>query len=102
MNEFLISHGIQSSSFRDSTSFFIIFFLFPHIFYSLLFGLWVHQVFQVTIADLLSSPTPAPSNLLLDLNMNLNPETMMHDDVNTVKHRQPDTLYKPMLFEPLR
>ena len=30
--------------------------------------------------------------------MNLNPETMLHDDMDNVKYRQLDTLYKPVSF----
>ena len=33
--------------------------------------------------------------------MNLNPKIMVYDDVYNVKYRQPDTLYKPVLFKPL-
>ena len=43
-------------------------------------------------------------NVLLDsnLNMNLNPETTVHDDMYNVKYRKPDTLYEPILFQPLK
>ena len=60
--------------------------------------------FQTTMTDPLLRPTHAPSNLLLDLNlnMNLNHETKMHDNTYNVKYRQFDTLYKSMLFEPLK
>ena len=53
--------------------------------------------------DPLHSSTPAASNPLLDLNlkMNINPESTVHDDMYNVKYRQTDTLYEPVLFEPL-
>ena len=52
----------------------------------------------------LSSPTPVQSSSLLELNwnMNLNPETIVHDDMCNVKYGQIDTLYEPILFEPLK
>ena len=34
--------------------------------------------------------------------MNLNPETTVHDDMYTLKYRQPDNLYETVLFEPLK
>ena len=51
------------------------------------------------MTDPLYSSTPAPPNTLLDLNlnMNLNPETAMHDDMYNIKYRQTDTLYEPVL-----
>ena len=53
--------------------------------------------------DLLSSSTPAPQNLLLDLNLNMNlcPTTMVHDDMYSLKYRQPTNWYEPVLHEPL-
>ena len=59
----------------------------------LLFDILVHLVSYSAMTDLLSSPTPALSTLLLDLNlnMNLNPETTMHLDINYVKYKQPYT-----------
>ena len=52
----------------------------------------------------LSSVTPAPSNLLLNLNLNrnLNPGTMVYDDMYNMEYRQSDTLHMPVLFEPLK
>ena len=46
----------------------------------------------------------AQSNLLSDLNLNrnLNPETMLHDDMYNVKNRQTDILYELVLFEQIR
>ena len=35
------------------------------------------------------------------MNMNLNSETMVHDDMSNVKYRETDTLYEPVLFDPL-
>ena len=63
----------------------------------------MHLVFHTAMIDPLFSSTPAPSNLLLaiNLNMNFNPETTMHDDAHNVKKRQPDNLYESVLFEPL-
>ena len=51
-------------------------------------GLLVQQVFQSIMTDQLYNSTPVPSNLLLDLNlkMNFNPETMVHDDMYNVKY----------------
>ena len=79
-------------------------FNFSFLFCRLLFGLLVQLIFQFVMADPLSSSTPAPPNPLLDLNlnMNLNPETMVHDDMYNVKYRHIDTLYEPVLFEPLK
>ena len=56
------------------------------------------------MTDPLFSPTPVPSNMLLDLNLNIKlyPETRVYDDKYNVKHRQPDTSYEPGLFEPLK
>ena len=56
------------------------------------------------MTDPLYSSTPPAPNLLLDLNlnMNLNPKTTVHDDMYNVKYRQTETLYKPLLFEPLK
>ena len=34
--------------------------------------------------------------------MNLNHETVVHDDMYNVKYRQPVTLYEPLLFEPFK
>ena len=34
--------------------------------------------------------------------MNLNPETMVQDDMCNVKYGQTDTLYELILFEPLK
>ena len=53
------------------------------------------------MTDPCSSHTLAPSNLLLNLHMNLNTQTMVHDHMNKVKYRQPNTLHEPVLFEPL-
>ena len=55
------------------------------------------------MTDSSSSPTPASLNSLLDLNLttNLNPETVMPDDMHNVKYRQLDTFYGPILFKPL-
>ena len=54
----------------------------------------MHLVSQTAMTDLLSNPTPAMSKLLLELNlnMNLNPETTVHDERYNVKSRQSDTL----------
>ena len=43
---------------------------------------------------------PAPSNPTLDLylNMNLNPETMVHNVIYNVENRHTNTLYEPVLF----
>ena len=59
-----------------------------YIFYRLFFGLLVHPVSHIAIGDPLFNSTPVPSNLLLDLNLNvnLNPETTVHDDINNVKY----------------
>ena len=56
------------------------------------------------MSDPLFSSTPAPSNFLSDLhlNINLNPETMVHGDTYNVKYTQPDTLDEPVLFEHLK
>ena len=64
----------------------------------------MHPVIQTAMTDPLSSPQPAPSNSLLDLNltMNLNPEDTVHNDMYNVKYRQPDTLYGPILFKQLK
>ena len=42
------------------------------------------------MADPLYTSTPAPINPLLDLNLNmdLNPEAMVHDNIYNVKYRQ--------------
>ena len=55
------------------------------------------------MTDPLSCSTPAPPNPLLDLNldMNLNPESTVHEDIKNVKYRQKDTLYEPV-FKPLK
>ena len=34
--------------------------------------------------------------------MNLNPETMVHVEMENVKYRHTDTLYQPVLIEPLK
>ena len=67
-------------------------FSFFFFFCGLLFGLQL--VFQSMMSDLLFSSTPAPPNLLLDsnLNMNLIPETTVLND----------TLYEPISFEPVK
>ena len=39
--------------------------------------------------------------MYLNVNMNLNPETTVHDDMYNVKYGQLDTLYEPVLFESL-
>ena len=56
------------------------------------------------MTDPLSSPLAALSNLLLDLNLNLNltHKTTVQDCMFNVTYRQPETLYKPMLFELLK
>ena len=58
---------------------------FPYFPYILQVTLWLVQAstFETTMTDPLSSPIPAPSNLLLVLNLNitLNPETKVHDDI---------------------
>ena len=61
----------------------------------------VTLVYQTAMTDLLSSSTLAPSNSHLDLNlnMNLNPATTVHDDIYNVKYKQPGTFYDPTLFE---
>ena len=66
--------------------------------------LLVQLVFQSVMTDPLSSSTPVPPNLLLDLslNMNLNPKTTVDDNICNIKYRQPDNLYEPVLFEPLK
>ena len=38
----------------------------------------------------------------LNLNINLNPVSMVHNDICNVKYRQIDGLHEPVLFEPLR
>ena len=64
---------------------------------------WYHLVFQSVMTDQISSSTPAKPNLLLHLKLiiNLNPETMLHDDMHNIKYGIPYHLYKPVLFEPL-
>ena len=60
------------------------------LFCRLPFHLLVQLAFQSVITDPLHSSTLAPSNLLFDLNLNinLNPETSVHDDMHNVKYRQ--------------
>ena len=64
----------------------------------------MHLAFQTTMTDPKSTPTPAHLHLLLDLNlkMSLNPGTTVHDEINNVKYRQPDTLHEPVLSESLK
>ena len=51
------------------------------------------------MTDPLYSSTYAPSNLILDLNFNMNLKTK-HDYMYNVKYRQTDLLY--VLLEPLK
>ena len=57
---------------------------FTYIFFRLLFGLLAYLIFQAKKPDLLSYSTPAPSNLLLHLNLNiiLNPKMTVYDTYN--------------------
>ena len=64
------------------TYFYDIFF-FTFLFCMLFFGVLVQLVFGSVITVLLSSLTPA----LFNLRMNLNPETMVHDDIYNAKYR---------------
>ena len=84
--------------------FFYAMFCVPFLSCRLPFGLLVQLVFDPVMTDSLYSSTPALSYLLLDLNlnMNLNPETMVHNDMYNVKYRQTDTLYEPVLLKQIR
>ena len=79
-------------------------FLFVFLSCRLLFALLVQLVFESIMIDPLSSSKPAPPNPFsnLNLNINLNLETMVHNDMYNLKCRQLDTLYEPLLFEPLK
>ena len=70
----------------------------------LLFCLLIQLVFQSAMTTPLYSSTPAPSNPLLDLNlnMNVNPETMVPDNMFNLKYRQTNSLYEALLFEPIK
>ena len=59
---------------------------------------------QSVMTNPVFSAMPAPSNSLLDLNLNINfnPKNMVHDDMYDVKYRQPDTLHESVLFKPIR
>ena len=72
------------------------------MFCRLLYGLWVQLVLQSVMTHQLSGSTSAPLNslLYLNLNINLNHKTMVHDDIYNVKDIQTDTLYEPVLFDP--
>ena len=74
------------------------------IFFYLCFTFFLYL--QSIMTDPLSSPTPAPLHSLLvlnlNLNLNLNPKTTVHDDMNSMKYRQPNTLYELVLFIPLQ
>ena len=64
-----------------------------------LFFLFCSLLLQLVLRSItmyaLYSSTPALSTLHLNLNMNLNPETMVHND-------QTDTFYEPALLEPFK
>ena len=70
------------------------FFLYFPIYFAGYFIIYWYSEALNLMTDPLSSTTPVPSNSLVDLNinMNLSPETTLHDDIYNVKHRQPDTL----------
>ena len=56
------------------------------------------------MTDPLYNYTPVPTNLLLDLNLNmyLNPKTMVHGDMYYVKYGETDILSEPASFETLK
>ena len=64
----------------------------------------MHLISHVTMTDTLPNFEPAPSNPLLDinLNMNLNSKTTAHDNMNNVKYQESDTLHEPVLFKTVR
>ena len=64
----------------------------------------MHTISHVIVTDSLPNSTSLPSNPLLDLNlnMNLNPETTVHDNMYNVKYPNFDNLHEPVLFKPIR
>ena len=77
--------GICSIFFKISVCFPLLF-----LFCRLLFELLVQLVVQSVRTDPIHTFKPVPSNLLLDLNLNMNlyPETMAHDNMSNVKYKQ--------------
>ena len=53
------------------------------------------------MTDPLSSLTHALLDLHLDLNFNMNPETIVHADTHNGKYREPDTFYESFYLKPL-
>ena len=64
----------------------------------------MHLISQVAMTDPSPKSTPACSNLLLDLNVNmdLNPKMNVYGYMHNVKYKQPHTLHEPVFFKPIR
>ena len=79
--------GSVCFSFFSTISLYFFSFSFPFCRVFFFFGLLIQLVFQYIMADSLFSSTPAPP-LYLNMNINLNPETMVHVDIYIIKYRQ--------------